>query len=140
MKNTKIIIAGDFLPMPCNYDLFRVGDAKSLFGEKLCSLFASADYRICNFEGCFTDSDKAIEKIGPSIKAPVDTIKAVKNLGIDYATLGNTHSMDYGKQGYLDTCKTLDENNIRYFGWGENSSSIKSYAEIDDGEKKNHSL
>ena len=136
MKNTKIIIAGDLLPMPCNYELFSVGDTKSLFGEKLCSLFASADYRICNFEGCFTDSDKAIEKIGPSIKAPVDTIKAIKNLGIDYATLGNTHSMDYGKQGYLDTCKTLDENNIGYFGWGENSSSIKSHAEIDDGGRK----
>ena len=136
MKNTKIIIAGDFLPMPCNYELFRAGDVKTLFGEKLCTLFGSADYRICNFEGCFTDSDTPIEKIGPSIKASVDTIKAIKNLGIDYATLGNTHSMDYGKQGYLDTCKTLSENNIGYFGWGDNSKSVKSFAEIDDGGRK----
>lgn len=136
MKNTKIIIAGDLLPMPCNYELFSAGDTKALFGEKLCNLFASADFRVCNFEGCFTDSDLPIEKIGPSIKAPVKTINAVKKIGIDYATLGNTHSMDYGKQGFFDTCKTLSENNIGYFGWGENSSSVKPYITIDDNGKR----
>ena len=136
MKSTKIIVAGDLLPMPCNYDLFSAGDAQAIFGEKLCALFASADFRVCNFEGGFTESDKPIEKIGPSIKAPVSTIKAVKSLGIDYATLGNTHSMDYGRQGYLDTCRTLDDNGIGYFGWGDNASSVKSYAVLEDGGRK----
>lgn len=135
MKDTKILIAGDLLPMPCNYDLFAAGDTQALFGDRLCALFASADYRVCNFEGCFTDSDKPIEKIGPSIKAPVSTIKAIKNLGINYATLGNTHSMDYGRQGYLDTCQTLNSNGIEYFGWGENAASVKAYAEIRDGDR-----
>lgn len=136
MKNTKILIAGDLLPMPCNYDLFAAGDAQALFGERLCNLFGSADIRVCNFEGCFTDSDKPIEKIGPSIKAPVATIKAIKNLGIDCATLGNTHSMDYGRQGYLDTCQTLNDNGITYFGWGENAASVKCYAEMEHGGRK----
>lgn len=135
MKDTKILIAGDLLPMPCNYDLFAAGDTQALFGDRLCALFASADYRVCNFEGGFTDSDKPIEKIGPSIKAPVSTIKAIKNLGINYATLGNTHSMDYGRQGYLDTCQTLNSNGIEYFGWGENAASVKAYAEIRDGDR-----
>lgn len=135
MKDTKILIAGDLLPMPCNYDLFVAGDTQALFGDRLCALFASADYRVCNFEGGFTDSDKPIEKIGPSIKAPVSTIKAIKNLGINYATLGNTHSMDYGRQGYLDTCQTLNSNGIEYFGWGENAASVKAYAEIRDGDR-----
>lgn len=135
MKDTKILIAGDLLPMPCNYDLFAAGDTQALFGDRLCALFASADYRVCNFEGGFTDSDKPIEKIGPSIKAPVSTIKAIKNLGINYATLGNTHSMDYGRQGYLDTCQTLNSNGIEYFGWGENAASVKAYAEIRDDDR-----
>ena len=136
MKNTKIIIAGDMLPMPCNYELFSAGDTQALFGDKLCALFDSADYRVCNLEGCFTDSDQAVEKIGPSIKAPEKTIAAIKKLGIDFATLGNTHSMDYGRQGYLDTCRTLDENDIGYFGWGDNADTIKSYVEIADGGRK----
>lgn len=135
MKSTKILIAGDLFPMPCNYEQFSAGDAQVLFGEKLCALFASADFRVCNFEGCFTDSDQPIEKIGPSIKAPVSTIKTIKDLGIDYATLGNTHSMDYGKQGYLDTCKTLSDNGIGWFGWGDDIDSVKSYVEIEDGDR-----
>ncbi len=136
MKTTKIILAGDLLPMPCNYELFSSGDTQALFGEKLCSLFAEADFRVCNFEGCFTDSDKPIEKIGPNIKAPVETIKAIKKLGIDYATLGNTHSMDYGSQGFSDTCKTLNENGIEWFGWGEDASSVKTHSVISDGDRK----
>ena len=136
MKNTRIIIAGDLLPMPCNYDLFSAGDAQALFGEKLCALFASADLRVCNLEGCFTDSDNPIEKIGPSIKAPTESIRAIQALGIDCATLGNTHSMDYGRQGYLDTCRTLTESGIGFFGWGDNAGSIKSYIEFEDGGRR----
>ena len=136
MKATKILIAGDLMPMPCNYDLFEAGDTQALFGEKLCALFASADVRVCNLEGCFTDSNAPIEKIGPNIKAPVSTVKAIKDLGINYATLGNTHSMDYGKQGYLDTCRALRDNGIAYFGWGENAASVKAYAVIEDGGRK----
>ena len=136
MKSTKIIIAGDLLPMPCNYELFSKGDARTLFGNKLCDLFASADFRVCNLEGCFTDSDRPIEKIGPCIKAPTETIRAIKALGIDYASLGNTHSMDYGRQGYLDTCHTLTQNGIGFFGWGENADSVKRYLEIEDGGRR----
>ena len=136
MKATKILIAGDLMPMPCNYDLFAAGDTQALFGKKLCALFASADVRVCNLEGCFTDSNAPIEKIGPNIKAPVSTVKAIKDLGINYATLGNTHSMDYGKQGYLDTCRALRDNGIAYFGWGENAASVKAYAVIEDGGRK----
>ena len=29
-NNTKIIIAGDLMPMPCNYELFSSGDAETL--------------------------------------------------------------------------------------------------------------
>lgn len=136
MKSTKILIAGDLFPMPCNYELFAAGDTQELFGKSLCELFQAADFRVCNFEGCFTDGETPIEKIGPNIKAPVNTVSAVKKLGIDFATLGNTHSMDYGRQGYLDTCKTLSDNGIEYFGWGDNESSVKSYAEIEHNGRK----
>lgn len=79
-EKTRLIIAGDLFPMPCNYSLFEKGDVQALFGEKLCELFALADYRICNLEGCFTDNNTPIEKAGPNIKAPTSCIKAVKAL------------------------------------------------------------
>ena len=136
MNNTRILIAGDLMPMPCNYELFSAGDPRTLFGKKLCDLFASADLRVCNFEGCFTDSDQPIEKIGPNIKAPTNTIRAIRELGIDYASLGNTHSMDYGRQGYLDTCRTLTENGIGFFGWGGNADSVKSWVQVEHGGRR----
>ena len=61
-KPTRIIIAGDLFPMPCNYSLFEKGDIQTLFGSRLCEMFASADMAICNLEGCFTDGDTPIEK------------------------------------------------------------------------------
>ena len=126
MTHTKLIITGDLFPMPCNYGAFSSGDIQTLFGKKLCELFAGADVRICNFEGCFTDNDTPIEKAGPNIKAPISTLAAIKKLGIDYATLGNTHSMDYGTQGFSDTCRALDENGIGWFGWGKNAASVRN--------------
>ncbi len=129
-KKTKLMIAGDLFPMPCNYSLFETGNAQALFGERLCELFALADYRICNLEGCFTDNDTPIEKAGPNIKAPTACINAFKALGIDCATLGNTHSMDHGKQGYIDTCKTLDDAGIGYFGWGDDEKHIKTHLKL----------
>ena len=136
MQNTKIILAGDMFPMPCNYALFAAGDTQALFGKKLCDLFASADFRICNLEGCFTDNDTPIEKIGPHIKAPIETVRAVKQLGIDVATLGNTHSMDCGRQGFYDTCQALDANGIGWLGWGENASGVKSSFILAHGDRR----
>jgi poly-gamma-glutamate synthesis protein (capsule biosynthesis protein) len=103
--------------MPCNFSLFEKGDIQTLFGSRLCEMFASADIRICNLEGSFTDGGTPVEKAGPNIKAPTAAVNAVKELGINFATLGNTHSMDFGTQGYADTCKTLREAGIEYFGW-----------------------
>lgn len=136
MKNTRILIAGDLFPMPVNYALFSAGDAEALFGRRLCDLFASADLRVCNLEGCFTDSDQPIEKCGPNIKAPPETIRAVKALEIDCASLGNTHSMDYGRQGYLDTCRVLNENGIAYFGWGDDDASVRRMLETEHGGRR----
>jgi poly-gamma-glutamate synthesis protein (capsule biosynthesis protein) len=126
-KPTRIIIAGDLFPMPCNFSLFEKGDIQTLFGSRLCEMFASADIRICNLEGSFTDSGTPVEKAGPNIKAPTAAVNAVKELGINFATLGNTHSMDFGTQGYADTCKTLREAGIEYFGWGDDNDHIITY-------------
>ena len=38
-----------------------------------------------------------------------------------------------------DTCRTLSENGIGYFGWGENADSVKAYAEIEGRRQKDQS-
>ena len=51
----KIIVAGDILPWKNNVELFKKGDAFTLFGEKVYNLFESADFSIINLEGPLTD-------------------------------------------------------------------------------------
>ena len=59
--------------MPENYELFKNNDVDLIFGKEIVSLFHTADYRICNLEGCFTNDDATPKlKDGPNIKAPCD--------------------------------------------------------------------
>lgn len=126
-ENGKIIIVGDLFPVPSNFDLFSKGDVQTLFGQKICDLFASADYRICNLEGALTDGTERCEKTGPAYIAPTSTVKAFKELGIDCCTLANNHITDGGHSGVLDTMRTLDDYGIQHLGAGENGNSIRKF-------------
>lgn len=42
MKNTKIMIAGDLMPMPCNYELFSDGDTNSMPEAEFMTHFLTA--------------------------------------------------------------------------------------------------
>ena len=99
----KVIIVGDFFPVKNNINLFTSGDADSLFGKKICELFHSADYRICNLEGVLTDDEERQEKTGPVLVAPTAAVKAYKALGVDYCLLANNHITDAGSSGVAST-------------------------------------
>ena len=126
-KKFSIIIVGDLFPVPSNYRKFAEGDVSCLFGEKILELFGSADYRICNLEGALTDRPGKCEKTGPVLSAPVSSIKAYKELGIDCCTLANNHITDAGAIGVIDTIKTVDEAGIEQLGAGEDINNIKHY-------------
>lgn len=86
---------------------------------------------MCNLEGCITDSDKPAEKIGPIVKAPAETLCALKKLGISAATLANTHTFDFGKKGHEDMCEALEKFGIEYFGTGNDIDSIKTHITVE---------
>lgn len=121
----KILIVGDLFPVPSNFDRFVAGDLAYLFGDTICSLFRSADYRICNLEGALTDRPGKCEKTGPVIYAPTATVRTVKDLGIDCCTLANNHITDAGSQGVRDTMDTLDREGIAHLGAGRDAESLQ---------------
>ena len=126
-ENVKIIFAGDTFPTPKNIELFQAGDTERLFGSRVCELFGGADYSVCNLEGCLTDTGELIEKVGPSVKAPTDTLKALQKLGIKAATLANTHTLDFGKTGHDEMRSALRKYGIEYFGTGDNKDSFRPF-------------
>ncbi|MBQ4361825.1 MAG: CapA family protein [Lachnospiraceae bacterium] len=126
-----IMIAGDLFPSQKNMDQFLAGDGQALYGEKLLELFRGADCRVCNLEGALTDTGKAIKKVDPVICAPTQAVNGVKALGIDCVSLANNHILDCGAAGYEETCRTLSENGIGFFGAGPNKDEIGASMIID---------
>ena len=112
----KIVIAGDLLPWSNNANLFKKGDAKTLFGNEVCQLFATADYSILNLEGPLTDATVKQQKIGPVIKADKETIKGLQALKVKAVALANNHITDYLQKGIDDTIAVLKSAGIDYVG------------------------
>ena len=135
-SNHSIIIVGDLFPVQSNITKFSEGDVSYLFGDRICSLFANADYRICNLEGALTDRPGNCEKTGPRIYAPRAVLNGYVKLGIDCCTLANNHITDAGDQGVIDTLDTLDKADILHLGAGINSNSICHFKTIVVGNKR----
>ena len=131
MSELKILFAGDTFPVAGNMELFREGKKEEIFGKKVCELFESADYSVCNPEGCLTDTGIPVEKVGPSVKAPTDTLNAISNLGIKAVTLANTHTFDFGLDGHNEMRSALKKYHINFFGTGDNVDNIKSHITLD---------
>ena len=127
----KFILAGDVFPVAANFELFREGKTEEIFGSRICELFKTADYRVCNPEGCLTDNGEPVEKMGPSVKAPTDTLEGFKRLGINAVTLANTHTMDFGKIGHDEMRSALENSGIEYFGTGDNADDIKTHITVE---------
>lgn len=127
MAINKIIIAGDLFPVDSNLELFCKGDAKTLFGDTICDLFAAANFRICNLEGALTDGYEKAHKTGPVITTPTQAVSAYKALGFDYCMLANNHITDGGTQGVKETIETLDKVGIGHIGAGMNETDIPHY-------------
>ena len=99
-------------------------------------LFSNSVFSIFNLEGPLTNSNKAMEKTGPVIKASKECIKGVKGLGVKAVALANNHITDYQGEGLNDTIKLLDDNGISYLGVGENVNNIKKSISLSIGNKR----
>lgn len=116
----QLLIAGDLVPTKSNLELFNAGDAKSLLGQELYSLWNSADIRIFNLEVPLTDKEEPIPKCGPNLIAPASTINGIISLNPSLITLANNHILDQSKQGLKSTIDILNKNNIPFIGAGDN--------------------
>ena len=135
-EKRKIVIVGDLFPVPSNFSAFAQGDVSTLMGTDICRIFADADYRICNLEGALTDNDDRCEKTGPVVKAPTNTVQALKKVCINCCTLANNHITDAGHQGVVDTMSTLDKAHIAHIGAGPNKDDIRHYHTFEVGGMK----
>jgi len=131
----KMLLLGDVCPTNETAPLFAQKDITTLFSD-VVTLFEKADYSFVNLECALTDSDNAIAKFGPNLKAPAETAQVLKELGVDCCGLSNNHVFDFGIPGVRDTLKNLEEAGLEWTGFGENyEDSRKDHVIERNGEK-----
>lgn len=117
--SVKIIIGADIVPTKSNQIYFEQKRIQEIISKDLLSILDMADYRIMNLETPLTNKSTPIDKCGPNLIASEESIKGIKQIGIDLLTLSNNHIMDQDEQGFESTIKLLKENSINYVGAGK---------------------
>ncbi len=131
----KIAIAGDVsIKQDCE-QLFAECKGKELFND-VEGVFKSCDRVIVNLECAVTEKDTPIKKIGPNLKAPLNTVKTLKEVGVTDCGISNNHIFDYGKPGVIDTIEQLNKYGINYTGFGDNELDARKNLIITDGKIK----
>ena len=90
----KTLLLGDICPTYKTAELYKKGATGELFTDTL-KLFNSKDFIFANLECALTESDGAIKKFGPNLKAPLETAQVMKDLGITCVGLSNNHIFDF---------------------------------------------
>ena len=85
----------------------------------------SYDYMVLNNEFSISNRGKAMRGKAYTFRAPRRNVKLLQQLGVDAVSLANNHVYDYGKQAFLDTLSTLENNGIKYTGGGKDSKEAK---------------
>lgn len=126
----KIGIGADIVPTKSNYSLFIEGNKEELLGKKLCEILSSCDYTILNLETPLTNTYTPINKCGPALFTPEETILGISRINPHFFNLANNHILDQGVQGLKKTVELLDKYDINYAGVGKNINDIKKYSII----------
>ena len=101
----KILIAGDLVPTKNNINKFLEENLLEKMDQEFQKEWNKADFRIFNLECPLAENLKPIDKNGPNLIAPSETIKGINSLKPDLILLSNNHIKDFGVQGDDNTIK-----------------------------------
>lgn len=79
--------------------------------QKISSVLSQADLTIINLESPFVKGCKPTDE-GMTFCSDPNNVKGLVSAGVDYASIANNHSNNYGNVGIEDTKTVLTSNNI----------------------------
>lgn len=83
--------------------------------EKLQFLFAHDDLTVVNLENVFYESVRGQITKTYNFRAPLDYAEILTLGSIEAVTLGNNHTIDYGRGGFESTTNALDDEGVDWF-------------------------
>lgn len=133
--SNKILIFGDICPDNDYRSLFD-NNKNLAFSNEIVNEIKSASLTIANLECPVTDTNNAIVKCGPSLKANYSDAERIKALGFDCVSLANNHILDYDIQGVNDTFKACNDSELKFVGAGQNKEDARKPIILDVSGKK----
>jgi poly-gamma-glutamate synthesis protein (capsule biosynthesis protein) len=124
MGKTSILITGDFVPHGRVLNMIKENVFEHVF-NKFEDILSTTDINITNLECPFVNKSKPIRKIGPLLKAPIESAEIFRGGKINIVTLANNHILDFGKEGLADTITACNNVGIQTIGAGLNKSQLQ---------------
>lgn len=131
----RITVGGDISVKEDCEKLFAECKGQELFNDVI-DVFKASDRVLVNLECAVTDKETPIKKLGPNLKAPLNTVKTLKEVGVTDCGLSNNHIFDFGKAGIEDTKEQLERFGINYTGFGKNKQDSRKNMIMTDGKIK----
>ena len=116
--NLKILSVGDIMFHMPQIKAAYIGDGKYDFRDAFANVkehISSADIAIANFETVTAGNDKTFSGF-PQFNSPKESLFALKDTGFDILSTANNHCLDGGKDGILNTLKTIEEYGLKSAG------------------------
>jgi len=92
----------------------------AIIDDELLSFMQNADLMVLNHEFVFSTRGEAMEDKEYTLRNDPKYVKILQNMGTDVVSIANNHILDFGKDAFLDTLKTLENAEIMYAGGGRN--------------------
>lgn len=104
--------------------------------DKVAPYFKKSDINFGNLESPISDKGQPQAGRYASFRSYTSMADVLKNAGIDFVSLANNHSLDYGWEAAVDTMERLKKNGIGYAGAGKNIVEARKPAIIRKGNLK----
>jgi poly-gamma-glutamate synthesis protein (capsule biosynthesis protein) len=103
---------------------------KTVF-DKVAPYFEKSDINFCNLEAAL--SNKGAPQAGryASFRSYPSMVEVLKKGRIDFVSVANNHSIDYGWEALSDTMDLLNQNGIGFSGGGKNIEEARKPALIE---------
>ena len=111
----------------------RAGGISGVLDDGIRQEIADADIFMVNQEFPFTDRGEKVPDKQFNFRVSPQWVSALKEMDVDLVTLANNHILDYGQQGLLDSCDTLNEAGIAYVGGGRDLDEAKKLVTMEAG-------
>jgi len=130
-----MIFTGDVLLDGSVRNIINSQGLDAVFPVEYRAPFHNADIVMINLEMPMSnrgtpDPDKEF-----SFRGDPSGIVLLSDMGVSIVTLANNHTLDYGREAFLDTLELLEQNSIKYVGGGRDKAEAMQWVTLHAGDK-----